>query len=110
MPLWSCDSRMLGVLGGWQRGIVSVLVVVASGVAAAAIVLIILTYIQYQRRCFNFPPSFLLLFAGAGLDGVEEIKRHPFFGTIDWNVRNYTEKTIVLYDRHEAQKISFDLT
>ncbi|XP_042638191.1 ribosomal protein S6 kinase alpha-2 [Orycteropus afer afer] len=22
---------------------------------------------------------------GAGLDGVEEIKRHPFFGTIDWN-------------------------
>lgn len=24
--------------------------------------------------------------AGAGLDGVEEIKRHPFFVTIDWNV------------------------
>ncbi|KAI5938505.1 Ribosomal protein S6 kinase alpha-2 [Manis javanica] len=22
---------------------------------------------------------------GAGIDGVEEIKRHPFFGTIDWN-------------------------
>lgn len=23
---------------------------------------------------------------GAGIDGVEEIKRHPFFVTIDWNV------------------------
>lgn len=23
---------------------------------------------------------------GAGVDGVEEIKRHPFFVTIDWNV------------------------
>ncbi|XP_008561792.1 PREDICTED: ribosomal protein S6 kinase alpha-2-like [Galeopterus variegatus] len=22
---------------------------------------------------------------GAGIDGVEEIKRHPFFGTVDWN-------------------------
>ncbi|KAK2507482.1 hypothetical protein MC885_001975 [Smutsia gigantea] len=22
---------------------------------------------------------------GAGIDGVEELKRHPFFGTIDWN-------------------------
>ncbi|MEE6519737.1 hypothetical protein FKM82_017473 [Ascaphus truei] len=26
---------------------------------------------------------------GAGPDGVEEIKRHPFFSTIDWNVSNY---------------------
>lgn len=25
--------------------------------------------------------------AGAGPDGVEEIKRHPFYATIDWNVR-----------------------
>lgn len=25
-------------------------------------------------------------FAGAGPDGVEEIKRHEFFNTIDWNV------------------------
>lgn len=24
--------------------------------------------------------------AGAGSDGVEEIKRHPFFVSIDWNV------------------------
>lgn len=29
--------------------------------------------------------SFILL-SGAGFDGVEEIKRHPFFVTIDWNV------------------------
>lgn len=28
----------------------------------------------------------LVLVAGAGSDGVEEIKRHPFFATIDWNV------------------------
>ncbi|KAJ8791536.1 hypothetical protein J1605_020632 [Eschrichtius robustus] len=28
----------------------------------------------------------LCVTAGAGLDGVEEIKRHPFFVTIDWNV------------------------
>lgn len=27
-----------------------------------------------------------ILFSGAGFDGVEEIKRHPFFVTIDWNV------------------------
>ena len=35
-------------------------------------------------------PSLLMLVSlpmtGAGLDGVEEIKRHPFFATIDWNV------------------------
>lgn len=27
-----------------------------------------------------------VLATGAGVDGVEEIKRHPFFVTIDWNV------------------------
>lgn len=27
--------------------------------------------------------------AGAGPDGVEEIKRHIFFATIDWNVSIY---------------------
>lgn len=26
------------------------------------------------------------LCSGAGSDGVEEIKRHPFFSTVDWNV------------------------
>lgn len=32
--------------------------------------------------------TFLLycVVTGAGVDGVEEIKRHPFFVTIDWNV------------------------
>lgn len=33
--------------------------------------------------------SFLIeyfLCSGAGSDGVEEIKRHPFFSTVDWNV------------------------
>ncbi|XP_054838509.1 ribosomal protein S6 kinase alpha-2 isoform X1 [Eublepharis macularius] len=34
------------------------------------------------RALFKRNPSNRL---GAGLDGVEEIKRHPFFGTIDWN-------------------------
>lgn len=28
--------------------------------------------------------------SGAGFDGVEEIKRHPFFITIDWNVSGET--------------------
>lgn len=28
----------------------------------------------------------LNVFTGAGPDGVEEIKRHQFFSTIDWNV------------------------
>lgn len=27
-----------------------------------------------------------IVMTGAGIDGVEEIKRHPFFVTIDWNV------------------------
>lgn len=27
---------------------------------------------------------------GAGPDGVEEIKRHSFFSTIDWNVSKHT--------------------
>lgn len=27
---------------------------------------------------------------GAGPDGVEEIKRHAFFSTIDWNVSTHT--------------------
>nr|XP_003215880.1 PREDICTED: ribosomal protein S6 kinase alpha-2 isoform X1 [Anolis carolinensis] len=34
------------------------------------------------RALFKRNPSNRL---GAGLDGVEEIKRHPFFSTIDWN-------------------------
>ncbi|KAM6464298.1 ribosomal protein S6 kinase alpha-2 isoform 1-T1 [Liasis olivaceus] len=34
------------------------------------------------RALFKRNPSNRL---GAGLDGVEEIKRHPFFATIDWN-------------------------
>ncbi|XP_018085436.1 ribosomal protein S6 kinase alpha-6 isoform X1 [Xenopus laevis] len=34
------------------------------------------------RMLFKRNPSNRL---GAGLDGVEEIKRHPFFATIDWN-------------------------
>ncbi|XP_015218812.1 ribosomal protein S6 kinase alpha-2 isoform X2 [Lepisosteus oculatus] len=34
------------------------------------------------RALFKRNPSNRL---GAGPDGVEEIKRHPFFGTIDWN-------------------------
>lgn len=38
--------------------------------------------------------SFIAL-AGAGLDGVEEIKRHPFFATIDWNVSNPVELFIL---------------
>lgn len=33
----------------------------------------------------NKHPAILIL-VGAGPDGVEEIKRHPFFATIDWNV------------------------
>lgn len=27
-----------------------------------------------------------VLFVGSGSDGAEEIKRHGFFSTIDWNV------------------------
>lgn len=34
------------------------------------------------------PKCFVSL--GAGPDGVEEIKRHPFFSTIDWNVSRAT--------------------
>ncbi|XP_007420550.1 ribosomal protein S6 kinase alpha-2 [Python bivittatus] len=34
------------------------------------------------RALFKRNPSNRL---GAGLDGVEEIKRHPFFATVDWN-------------------------
>lgn len=30
---------------------------------------------------------------GAGPDGVEEIKRHSFFSTIDWNVSKHTYTT-----------------
>lgn len=29
---------------------------------------------------------FFFFCSGAGSDGVEEIKRHPFFSTVDWNV------------------------
>lgn len=32
--------------------------------------------------------------AGAGPDGVEEIKRHIFFATIDWNVSIYKTLSI----------------
>lgn len=31
--------------------------------------------------------SLMLLNVGSGADGAEEIKRHGFFATIDWNVR-----------------------
>ncbi|XP_069469022.1 ribosomal protein S6 kinase alpha-6 [Ambystoma mexicanum] len=40
------------------------------------------------RMLFKRNPSNRL---GAGLDGVEEIKRHPFFSTIDWNKLFRTE-------------------
>lgn len=30
-----------------------------------------------------------IVISGAGPDGVEEIKRHSFFSTIDWNVSQY---------------------
>ena len=33
----------------------------------------------------NFLIGYFLC-SGAGSDGVEEIKRHPFFSTVDWNV------------------------
>jgi len=38
-----------------------------------------------SKQNFILILSFVLL-PGAGFDGVEEIKRHPFFVTIDWNV------------------------
>lgn len=34
----------------------------------------------------NDSDSLNLLLIGAGPDGVEEIKRHRFFASIDWNV------------------------
>ena len=35
---------------------------------------------------FPQPISLFAIFTGAGPDGVEDIKRHSFFSTIDWNV------------------------
>lgn len=32
---------------------------------------------------------------GAGPDGVEEIKRHAFFSTIDWNVSTHTHLPLI---------------
>uniref|UniRef100_W5NJI4 Ribosomal protein S6 kinase n=1 Tax=Lepisosteus oculatus TaxID=7918 RepID=W5NJI4_LEPOC len=43
------------------------------------------------RALFKRNPSNRL---GAGPDGVEEIKRHPFFGTIDWNKKKLYRKEI----------------
>lgn len=40
--------------------------------------------------CVCFVPR-----TGAGVDGVEEIKRHPFFVTIDWNVSRSPQGTRV---------------
>lgn len=39
-----------------------------------------------------------LYFIGAGPDGVEEIKRHRFFASIDWNVsiNNLGAKTLLV--------------
>uniref|UniRef100_A0AAY4DY77 Ribosomal protein S6 kinase n=1 Tax=Denticeps clupeoides TaxID=299321 RepID=A0AAY4DY77_9TELE len=34
---------------------------------------------------YDFEPYIMSLCVGAGPDGVEEIKRHAFFSTIDWN-------------------------
>lgn len=33
----------------------------------------------------------ICLSLGAGPDGVEEIKRHSFFSTIDWNVSTHKD-------------------
>lgn len=39
---------------------------------------------------------------GAGIDGVEEIKRHPFFVTIDWNVSSLPRSP--LYTPHGEER------
>uniref|UniRef100_A0A2K5V2F0 Ribosomal protein S6 kinase n=1 Tax=Macaca fascicularis TaxID=9541 RepID=A0A2K5V2F0_MACFA len=44
--------------------------------------LILLGMLQFLSALFKRNPCNRL---GAGIDGVEEIKRHPFFVTIDWN-------------------------
>lgn len=47
---------------------------------------------DYSSIVLTFGAVFVL---GAGPDGVEEIKRHHFFSTIDWNVSfSFTEKTL----------------
>lgn len=54
-------------------------------------------FVGVDLAVYYFPWSLVLLLhrlyvrlvlhlTGAGSDGVEEIKRHPFFSTVDWNV------------------------
>lgn len=48
--------------------------------------------------------TFLLccVVTGAGVDGVEEIKRHPFFVTIDWNVSRMWRSPLYTKERAEG--------
>lgn len=51
--------------------------------------LLSLTRLQSEvAHCLGLALTWILccVMTGAGIDGVEEIKRHPFFVTIDWNV------------------------
>uniref|UniRef100_A0AAQ4RH08 Ribosomal protein S6 kinase n=1 Tax=Gasterosteus aculeatus aculeatus TaxID=481459 RepID=A0AAQ4RH08_GASAC len=43
------------------------------------------SYGTFQTQSVQQIRLLVCLFTGAGPDGVEEIKRHPFFSTIDWN-------------------------
>ena len=60
-----------------------------------AMLSVCLTDVNFDNHSPNVSESVWLI--GAGPDGVEEIKRHRFFASIDWIVSTIHEEYSVLY-------------